>query len=147
MKKNSLILIIVVAIGIGGLAFWGGVQYQKKQVGNPQFGQFSDRVREMPVRNGASGLGQVINGQIISAEDETITLKTQEGNTKIVIYANSTLINKTSQGSFEDLKVGEQIMVVGSEDASGMITAQNISIGENRAFLGRPENPEVENSD
>jgi hypothetical protein len=83
-----------------------------------------------------------VSGKVISVEEETITIETQDVGTKIVALSDSTQISKTIQGSLADLKAGEQIMVVGLEDASGVIVAQNVSVGENRAFLGRPENSE-----
>ena len=132
MKKNNLILVIVIAVVVGGLAFWGGAQYQKRQIGNFRSDQpvnIRGQLKEMPERNGTQ-LGRAVNGEIISVEDETITIKTQEDDTRIVIFSDSTRINKTNEGSIADLQIGEQVMVVGAEDTSGAVTAQNISIGE-----------------
>jgi len=117
---------------VGGLAFWGGVQYQKRQIGNfrsDQPANIRGQLKEMPERSGTQ-LGRVVNGEIISVEDETITIKTQEDDTRIVIFSDLTRINKTNEGSIADLQIGEQVMVVGAEDTSGVVTAQNISIGE-----------------
>jgi hypothetical protein len=132
MKKNNLILTIIVMFVVGGLAFWGGVQYQKRQIGNfrsDQPANIRGQLKEMPERSGTQ-LGRVVNGEIISVEDETITIKTQEDDTRIVIFSDLTRINKTNEGSIADLQIGEQVMVVGAEDTSGVVTAQNISIGE-----------------
>ena len=149
MKKNNLTLVIVIAVVVGGLAFWGGVQYQKKQIGNfrsDQPANIRGQLKEMPERSGTQ-LGRAVNGEIISVEDETITIKTQEDDTRIVVFSDLTRINKTNEGSIADLQIGEQVMVVGAEDTSGVMTAQNISIGENRAFLGRLEELETESLD
>lgn len=149
MKKNNLILMIIVAVAVGGLAFWGGVQYQKRQIGNfrsDQPANIRGQLKEMPERSGTQ-LGRAVNGEIISVDDETITIKTQEDDTRIVIFSDLTRINKTNEGSIADLQIGEQVMVVGAEDTSGVVTAQNISIGENRAFLGRSEEFEAESLD
>ena len=149
MKKNNLTLVIVIAVVVGGLAFWGGVQYQKKQIGNfrsDQPANIRGQLKEMPERSGTQ-LGRAVNGEIISVEDETITIKTQEDDTRIVVFSDLTRINKTNEGSVADLQIGEQVMVVGAEDTSGVMTAQNISIGENRAFLGRLEELETESLD
>jgi predicted aconitase with swiveling domain len=132
MKKNNLILVIVIVVVVGGLAFWGGVQYQKRQIGNfrsDQPANIRGQLKEMPERSGTQ-LGRAVNGEIISVEDETITIKTQEDDTRIVIFSDLTRINKTNEGSIADLQIGEQVMVVGAEDTSGVVTAQNISIGE-----------------
>jgi hypothetical protein len=134
MKKNNLILTIIVMFVVGGLAFWSGVQYQKKQRVNIGSGQLANGaaapVREMPGRNETTQLGRAVNGEIISVEVEPITIKTQDDDTKIVVYSDSTRVSKTSEGSIADLQIGEQVTVVGAEDTSGVVTAQNISIGE-----------------
>ncbi|OGM11826.1 hypothetical protein A2Z22_00080 [Candidatus Woesebacteria bacterium RBG_16_34_12] len=131
MNKNILITIIVaLVVGVG--AFFGGVQYQKSKKVSFTPGQFQNGIRPsgFPQRNGFQG-GRPVSGEITSIEDNTITVKTQDGSSKIVIYSDSTKVNKTSEGLKEDLKVGEQVMVIGSEGTDGTVTAQNISIGGN----------------
>ncbi len=147
MKKNSLIITIIIAIVVGGLAFWGGIQYQKSRFsssfgsgGRPVVGL--NRLSGNQDESNSSRAFLPVSGKVISVEEETITIETQDVGTKIVALSDSTQISKTIQGSLADLKAGEQIMVVGLEDASGVIVAQNVSVGENRAFLGRPENSE-----
>ncbi|OGM29360.1 hypothetical protein A2801_01570 [Candidatus Woesebacteria bacterium RIFCSPHIGHO2_01_FULL_41_10] len=146
--KNNLVVIVVVAIVSGGLGFFGGMQYQKANTIMPSgsVGQFQPptngqgRPEGFPERNGTGmtsggGLGPV-TGEILEVDGETITVQTPEGDSKIVIYSGSTNINKTSEGSSSDLEVGEEVMVIGSEDANGTVTAQTISIGG--GFRGMP---------
>lgn len=147
--KNNVILVGCTALVIGSsLGFVGGMQYQKTQTAqmNPGNSQFQG---SRP--NGQNGSGERLggrmqgggpnngmmptSGEIISVDDLTITIKSQDGN-KIAIYSDSTTINKTSSGTISDLQAGEQAMVIGSVDANGTITAQTISIGG--GFRGMP---------
>jgi hypothetical protein len=144
--KNNLVVTIIVAVIVGGISFFGGMQYQKSQVSNfagvpSQFGQrmigqgfggSQGRQGSTPMRSGGFA-----SGEITSIDNNTITIKTQDGSSKIIIYSDSTKVNKTSDGSKSDLKVGERITAVGTE-SSGSITAQDISIGNTMFRMGAP---------
>jgi ribosomal protein S1 len=129
MNKNNLIITIIIALIVGGLSFYGGTLYQKGKtpsIGSRQF-QNGDRPSGMQGRQN----GQPVSGEITSIENNSITVKTQDGSSKIVIYSDSTKVNKTSEATKDDLKVGEQIMVVGTTGTDGTVTAQSVSLGGN----------------
>jgi hypothetical protein len=128
MSKNNLIITIVIVVLVGTLGFFGGVQYQKSQ--RVSFARGNMPQRGTPIRPG-NGFGRPINGEITAIDANTITVKTIDGDSKIVVYSLSTQINKTTSGAVSDLKIGEQVMVVGSEGANGTLTAQTISVGGN----------------
>jgi hypothetical protein len=139
--KNNPTIMIVIAIAIAGVAFFGGMQYQKSQQGSSltgTFQRFPNGENQQMRRQGVSARsGGFTSGEIVSIDNNTVTIKTQDGSNKIVVYSDSTKISKTSDGSKSDLKVGERITAVGSE-SSGMITAQNISIGNGIFRMGVP---------
>ncbi len=138
MEKNNPILLIIVALIIVGLGFFGGMQYQKRQKNNFPTnldGRFPRASGHQRLGNGANF--RPVNGEVSAIDENTITLKTADGGSKIIIYSGSTKINKTSEGSIDDIKTGDKIMVMGIQDSEGRVTAQSISIGNN-LFLGRP---------
>ena len=128
MKKENLkILLIILALVIGGgVGFFAGMKYQqsKQQSVARQFlGQMGGR------QGTANRLGfRPVNGEIISADEKSITVKLQDGSSKIVIISETTQINKAEQATKEDLKVGEKVAVFGQENSDGSVTAQNIQI-------------------
>jgi hypothetical protein len=141
MAKNSLLITIVSVVTLGVLGFFGGMQYQKSQATkNPQgINQGLPGGPNQPRRTGAQRnamVGRPISGEITSLDDKTITVKTQNGDSKIVVYSTSTKVNKTAEGVISDLAVGEQVMVLGQESSDGTLTAQSISLGQNM-FPGR----------
>ncbi|MFA6160074.1 MAG: DUF5666 domain-containing protein, partial [Parcubacteria group bacterium] len=75
--------------------------------------------------------GGFINGKVTAKDDKSITVQAQDGSSKIVYFSNSTTIGKSIDGSATDLTVGNQVMVNGQTDASGIITAQIIQIRPN----------------
>ena len=93
---------------------------------------FQRKTSEQRMGQNNSG-GAFENGEIISKDDKSITIKTREGSSKIIYFSNSTTIGKTVDGSVSDLNIGNQVMVNGKNDSSGVITAQNIQI--------RPKSP------
>ncbi|MCD8485007.1 DUF5666 domain-containing protein [Candidatus Woesebacteria bacterium] len=149
--KNNMMMVVVVAIVAGGAGFFGGMQYQKANAiptrSAGMNGQFqpptNGQARPEGFAGGRNGTGsgggfRPVSGEVLSVDGETITVKTQEGDSKIVVYSGSTNINKTSEGSSSDLTVGENVMVIGTEDSNGTVTAQTISIGGSDLFRGTP---------
>lgn len=129
MKNNYVITVISVLV-FAGIGFYGGMQYQKGLRGN--FGQGA-------IRNGRTGgTGMIgagnregfrpVNGEIISADDKSITVKLQDDSSKIILINDKTVINKTQTVTKSELKVGEKISVFGSENTDGSVTAQNVQL-------------------
>ncbi len=137
MKNSKLITIGIVALIIGGAAgFFGGMYYQKSQVSqraNFQFGQNRQGVGgfRMGMMGGQNGT-RPIAGEILSTDQGSITVKLPDGQSKIVILTDKTLINKAATGSAEDLKAGVTVAVFGPANSDGSTTAQNIQIRPSR---------------
>ena len=130
MKKNNLILIVVsLVVAIGG--FWGGVEFQKSKSPKSPEGFSKTSVRgQIGQRNDNSGMNQV-RGTILSKDEKSITVKLQDDSSKIILFTDSTLINKTEKGTKDDLKEGEQLSVFGQTNSDGSITADNVQVGMN----------------
>ena len=64
-----------------------------------------------------------------------MTVKLQDGGSKIVILTDSTAINKSAEGSREDLKIGGKVGVFGTENSDGSVTAQNIQLDPTRGGM------------
>lgn len=135
MNKNTKMYAMtgITIIVVGALSFYGGMRYQMTQRPSFASGQFGNRMGGVPqngTQNRQGMLGQrPVMGEILSQDDTSMTVKTQDGGSKIVLFSDKTVINKASQGAKIDLKVGEQITVFGTQNQDGSITAQNVSIG------------------
>lgn len=124
--KNLIFILIALIIG-GGVGFFTGTKYQQsKQRNTPR--QFAG---QMGGRTGA-GINRLgfrpVQGEIISADEKSITVKLQDGSSKIIILSENTQINKAEKAGKEELKVGEKVAVFGTENSDGSITAQNIQL-------------------
>jgi len=136
MKQNILILVLVILIlVIGGGAFFGGVKYQQSK--SPQlfrqFGQglngFSARITPGQERTAGASF-RPVSGQILSADDKSMTVKLTDGSSKIVIFSDKTVINKATPVQKNDLKTGDKVTVLGSANSDGSVTAQSIQLND-----------------
>jgi len=139
--KNNTILIVIISVIISlGAGFFGGMQYQKSQraIAFNRNGQGNIGGRQQ----GNLAANRPVAGQITSVTDNTITVKSTDGSSKIVVFAPSTKINKSSDGAAADLKVGTEVTAFGSTGTDGTVTATDILIG-NGFFMGRGPQPSI----
>lgn len=126
MKNTVITVILVLVVGAGG--FFGGMKYQqgKRPDFARQFGQ-GQGVRAGQGQGNRQGF-RPVNGEIISSDDKSITVKLQDGSSKIVLFSDKTTINKAAEATKDDLKSGEKVAVFGTENSDGSVTAQSIQL-------------------
>jgi hypothetical protein len=132
--NNQWIITAVLVVVVGGGGFFAGMKYQQskqstftRQLGNGQMLRSGNGQAQVNGTNRMMGFRPVA-GEIISADDNSITVKLQDGSSKIVVLSEKTSINKASEATKEELKTGEQVAVFGTENADGSVTAQNIQL-------------------
>jgi hypothetical protein len=136
MNKNIINIIIAIVI-TGSASFYGGMQYTQSKTVSPQNfanmtqeerqalrGQFGNGTGARGARMGNGGA----NGEIISKDDASITIKLRDGGSKIVFLSNTTPVSKTASGTPADLIVGAQVNAVGTANSDGSMTAQSVQI-------------------
>jgi flagellar basal body-associated protein FliL len=125
MKNTKIIFIVaILLIVFAGGGFYAGMKYQQSK--SPRFGNFQGAGNRQ-FQQRAQGF-RPVNGEIISADDKSITVKLQDGSSKIVILSDTTTISKSADATKADLKVGERVAVFGIENSDGSVTAQNIQL-------------------
>lgn len=125
MKNGKIITTcVVLIILVGGGSFFTGMKYQQSKRPQARFGNFQGQAGQFGQRQGF----RPVNGEIISVDDKSITVKLADNSSKIVLLTDTTAINKTSPGSKEDLKVGEKVAAFGTENSDGSITAQSVQL-------------------
>lgn len=147
MNKNLLITILV-AVVAAGAGFGGGMKYAQSRRTTAGAGRFGANGGPGPSSRTAGGqFGanrggfRPVYGEITEADDKSATVKVADGSSKIVILADSTKINKASEGDKSDLKKGETVAVFGTENSDGSVTAQNIQLNPQTERFGPASTP------
>lgn len=142
MKQKNIIIGLIGGIVLLGGGFYGGIQYEvrnvqakfaSQQLGRGSFGGGANTVgqrqggqRSMQGANG--GAGDFIAGEIIFKDDTSATIKTRDGGSKIIFFSNKTTIDKSTSGTTSDLSAGQMVTVNGKTNSDGSLAAQNIQI-------------------
>lgn len=143
MKDYKILLVVLgVSILTAGAGFYGGLLFQKSRT--PKIGLNGFMSRDF-VRNGKnqmpfSGAGgrmgggvlRPIVGEILSKDDKSVTVKMQDGSSKIVMLSSTTVINKAEKVDAGALAVGGTIRVFGTTNPDGSVTAQDILLNSGR---------------
>ena len=127
---NKKIIAGIVAVVLVGGSFYAGMVYGKSITpARGQFGtgQFMGNAAGMGGTRTGMG-GGLTAGEIISKDATSITIKMQDGSTKLVLIGSTTQILKTTEGSSGDLSVGTTVAVTGTANSDGSVTGQSVQI-------------------
>ena len=124
MKKYKLHIvwaIIAVAALVGGI-FWG------KGMGSASATRTG--FTGVTGRTGTTRAGGGISaGQVTAIDSNSFTLQLANGNSENVYYSSSTQAVTTQTSSLAALKTGSMVMVVGTQNSDGSVTARSIQVG------------------
>ncbi len=130
-SKNPIIVTIILVILVGSAAFFGGMQFQKSQRSIQFAGLAGPQGANGTFRRSGGATSpntQAVVGEILKSDATSITVKSQDGSSKIILLSDSTAVNKQATGSKDDLKTGEKVAVFGKSNSDGSITAQNVQL-------------------
>ena len=96
-----------------------------KNFGGPKSG-FINNWRRFPVGDFINGHGSF--GEIIEIKDSSFVIKGRENIEKVVIINKDTVITKSRETIKDGLKVGDNVVIIGSPNEAGQIEAKLIRI-------------------
>ncbi|MDE1970059.1 MAG: hypothetical protein KGI50_00555 [Patescibacteria group bacterium] len=130
--NNKILMILVGVIVVGGGAFYAGMKYNANT--RAQFtGSAAMNARFSGPRSGGGTLrggngGGFVSGNIIASDATSITVKLQDGSSKIILVSPSTPIMKSVAGTRADLVSGKQVIAAGTQNSDGSLTAESIQL-------------------
>jgi len=154
---NRKIQIIIGLVVVVGVSFYGGMKYGAGNTSaqNLSAGARGTGFQRIEGAGGAAGRtgalqnGGFVSGEITSKDEKSITVTLRDprqmngatspsqggglaspsqGGSRIVFFSSSTQVMKSTSGSLDDLKAGEQITVTGNMNTDGSVTAQSVQI-------------------
>jgi len=137
--NKTFIVVVIAILAVGSLSFYAGMKYsQSKSLAGGGFAnltseQMAARFQQIGgadvggQRGVRTGSGLAV-GEIISKDADSITVKLNDGGSKIVFFSASTQVMRFSAGSPADLVLGENITINGAANQDGSVTAQTIQI-------------------
>lgn len=147
MNKKMFIIIIALIV-VGGGAFYGGLtlgktQSSQGQMNMPDAGNFAgrsgmDRGSFGGVPGNVSRTEDSVNlrGGVLSVDDGSIVLElTDNGGSKIVMLSDSTQILETKAVGAEELTEGQSVIVMGTLNDDGTVSASNVMLRDTSAEL------------
>lgn len=137
MTNKYIVPVILLVVGISA-GFAGGYffkNYQQMQQRNSlRAGGTTAGQRFIPNGTGGQGgqnrgmFGGGVEGDVISMDDKSLTIKLADGSTKIILFSGSTTYSASSASKKEDLKEGIKVAVSGTPNSDGSITARSVQI-------------------
>jgi hypothetical protein len=147
MNKKNIIVSVAVAVVFAGVGFFGGMKYGQTPKALASLSQTQRQALAANFRGLSGGLGGrramgsgtsggFTSGQIMAKDDKSITVKMQNGSSRIVFIGASTQIAKSVAGAAADLSQGANVVVNGTANSDGTVTAQSIQIRPDAAPVG-----------
>jgi hypothetical protein len=133
---KHIIITIICVVCVGGGAFYGGMMYQKSQ--RPSFSG------GMPGGAGGSGSSatqtqktsyQPIVGTVSSADASSLTVRQENGSSRIVLSSSSTKVSRLLDALMSDIKTNDAVTVLGTINTDGTVTAASVSLSSASSAL------------
>lgn len=141
LKQIFSVSTIIISLTTLIIGFFGGFIYQKSKT--PSFarnGQFqmagnSDNRSGNRPSSGNTGnqqgqrlFAKETIGEITSVDDSSITVKTPDGSSKIIMISDSTTVNQATKVDKTNIKVGSQVSISGDQNTDGTVTGKIINL-------------------
>jgi collagen type VII alpha len=157
MKTPQIVIGVVAALALAGGGFAAGMTFERSQTPSTNTAGTTGTTGARGASGGRGGFGaggtgaaagqQPVTGRIIAVNDGSITVAAVDRaalggqnaqasaspttTSEIVLVGASTRIVKTTEADVKlsDLKVNDQVTIVGTTDATGMVSATAIVVG------------------
>jgi hypothetical protein len=142
-NTHAILMTVLAAIVVGAGSFYGGIKYQQKKTvtaNAERFGQAgfgaNGMMRGQGGNRSAFGGGNFatgtrpIMGSILSQDAKSITVKLPDGSSRIVLLSSTTAVDKATQATVMDMKMGDTVRVFGTTNSDGSITAISIQLSQ-----------------
>jgi hypothetical protein len=128
-KVHIIWAVIVIIALVGGIFYGKGTAASKAGTGSS-----ASVARSGYARTG--GAGGFVSGQIISVSSSSLIVSLANGNSQVVFYSGSTQVMKPTAVPADTLMAGTRVMIGGTPNSDGSLTAQSIQVQTGSGFGG-----------
>ena len=122
-KKTAIISLIIIAV-----AFYGGLRYGRSGTSSIGSNNRSFSGQGGLTRRSFNNSGGVIRGDIIKKDSQSVVVALPVGGSQIIWYSTSTQVQKTIAATVDDLSIGQTVMINGSANSDGSLSANSIQL-------------------
>lgn len=130
--QKEVIGALVIALLVGGAGGYYGAQKMGRSPEAGARGGWNGAREGGPRGPGMNRGGQrgpgFAAGEVIAKDETSITVKAPDGSTKIILVTESTEVMNAAKGTIGDVEVGKNVMVNGTPNQDGSVTAQSVNI-------------------
>jgi|SRR5665213_1276408 len=131
MKNKQMATYIVIAVVALGAGFYGGTSYAASHSARGAgYAANGTRTPGGMMGTGTRGTraGGFSSGTVLSKDATGITIKMANGSTEIVLTSPTTSVSKSASGVLTDVTVGASVLVTGTSNSDGSLTASTIQL-------------------
>ena len=138
LRLPTVLLVVGLVVGFTGGYFFKNYQNTKLRenlrggMGNVNGQRFIPNGGQENGQNKGMMFGGGIEGDIISMDEKSVTVKLSDGSTKIILFSDSTIYSNIEISKKTDLKQGIKIAVFGKTNTDGSVTADRIQLNLSR---------------
>ncbi len=137
-KQSQIVGVIGLVVTVASL--YAGMKYGQTSVPMLQggVGNFQSMTPEQRAQfaqgRGGRGMsagqnsGGFSNGEIISKDYTSITVKLRDGGSKIIFLSGTTEVSAFTAATKDALEIGKTVMIMGKANSDGSLTAQTIQV-------------------
>ena len=125
MNKNIIITAVIMLIIGAGIGYFGANTLHPATPAQNMRGNFAGAGGMMRGGNGAGGL---LSGTVAAKDSGSVTINTRDGSSHVVIVTPDTTVSKSVSGSLSDVATGTDVIVSGTTNSDGSVSASVIQI-------------------
>ena len=136
LNKKTIVIIaaaLIVVSGITGFLIGKNTakpKFNKNQIGlNGQF-PGNNLGGSRITRGGNFGGTGMFQGEVLSKDASGITLKLNDGGSKVIIVPESANVYKMGKAAINDIEVGQSVSISGKQNEDGSVECRSIQIQE-----------------
>jgi len=128
--NKKIISIVAVAFIIGvGAGYAGANAFRSASPAQNARGSFSTaNGGNFSSMRGGTANGGMLSGTVAAKDAESITVDTKDGSSHIILVTPATSFSKSVNGSQSDVAVDATVIISGTANSDGSMTAQSVQI-------------------